>query len=404
MVVTASGCALTGHPAATPVPRVLGETKGTPLVLGQPAPVGTGQLGAVSCATDHRCWAVGVAGPDPPPAPAGPTVIVATTNGGRTWKAQHVTGGATPQLSGISCPTATSCMAVGSNGASLPGSGVVVTTQDGGRTWAAATTPASALTVSSVSCATTADCTAIVSQGTQTWSAHSTDFGQTWQQEGSLPGLLVAAADLTCVAGGTCLVAGYVPTANGHGEGAIALSDDGGQTWALASVPAGIGLLQSTACVSATECLAAGTTTTTASDVVPAKGELLRSDDGGHTWTPSTGAPPVDDVYGVACPDTRQCAMVGTDWVGLPAVGTGAVAQSVDGGQTFRASKAAYVPLSLTALACPTSAACVAVGGNTVARLALLTPPRRTPSSSHSTGSVPSSAQGAGEQRTRNGA
>ena len=65
--------------------------------------------------------------------------------------------------------------------------------------------------------------------------------------------------------------------------------------------------------------------------------------------------------------------MVGTDWVGLPAVGTGAVAQSVDGGQTFRASTAAYVPLSLTALACPTSTACVAVGGNTVARLTLLT-------------------------------
>ena len=42
-------------------------------------------------------------------------------------------------------------------------------------------------------------------------------------------------------------------------------------------------------------------------------------------------------------------------------------------GQTFTTSTAAYVPLSLTALTCPTASACVAVGGNTVARIALLT-------------------------------
>ena len=54
------------------------------------------------------------------------------------------------------------------------------------------------------------------------------------------------------MAGGTCLVAGYVPTSNGHGEGAVAVSADGGQTWALATVPAGIGVLQSAACLTAT--------------------------------------------------------------------------------------------------------------------------------------------------------
>ena len=61
---------------------------------------------------------------------------------------------------------------------------------------------------------------------------------------------------------------------------------------------------------------------------------------------------PVDDVFGVACPSATQCAMVGTKWVGFPAVATGAVAQSVNGGVTFRASTAAYTPISLTALSC----------------------------------------------------
>jgi photosystem II stability/assembly factor-like uncharacterized protein len=315
-------------------------------------------------------------------------VIVATTDGGIGWKAQHVAGGSTPELSGISCPTPTDCLAVGSNGASLPGSGVVVATRDAGTTWSPVTAPMNALTLTSVECAGTSDCTVVVSDGISTWSAHSDDFGQSWQQQGDLPSSFLPGVDLSCTAGGSCLVAGYVPTTNGHGAGAIAVSGDGGQTWSLATVPTGVGVLQSAACVSTSTCLAAGTTTTTVSDVVPAKGELLRSTDGGHTWVVATGTPPVDDVYGVACPSARQCAMVGTKWVGFPAVGTGAVAQSVDGGLSFRTSSSAYVPISLTALSCPDTKACVAVGGNTVARLTLIAPkpvpsPSRTKGSGH---------------------
>jgi hypothetical protein len=67
---------------------------------------------------------------------------------------------------------------------------------------------------------------------------------------------------------------------------------------------------------------------------------------------------------------------VGTKWIGFPAVAAGAVAQSVNAGVTFRASTAAYTPISLTALSCPTSSSCVVVGGDTVARLTLVTPKR----------------------------
>jgi hypothetical protein len=74
--------------------------------------------------------------------------------------------------------------------------------------------------------------------------------------------------------------------------------------------------------------------------------------------------------------------MVGTHWAGNPPVGTGAVAQSADGGATFKASSAAYVPITLTALACPTPAHCVAVGGDTVARITLVAP-QRQPGHSH---------------------
>lgn len=265
-------------------------------------------------------------------------------------------------------------MAVGTNGASLPGSDVVVTTQDGGTTWTPVTAPPGALTVRSVTCASTADCTALVSEGTVISSAHSADFGQTWQSGGTLPSAFVAGSDLYCIAGGTCLAPGYAPTGNAQGSGAIALSTDEGQTWSLASVPSGIGVLQSVACISPTDCLAGGTTATTVSDVVPAKGELVRSDDSGHTWTATTEPKAVDDVYGLACPSAEQCAMVGTKWYGYPALAFGAVAQSIDGGTTFTSSPLAYVPITLTALACPTDLGCVAVGGRTLARITLLHP------------------------------
>jgi photosystem II stability/assembly factor-like uncharacterized protein len=353
-------------------------------VIGQPAPAGTGALASVSCATVTRCWAVGVAGPDS--AAGTGTVIVATANGGVSWKAQHVAGGSTPELSAVSCPTRTDCMAVGSNGASLPGSGVVVVTRDAGSTWTPATAPANALTVTGDHCESPTDCTVIVSDGAVNRSAHSSDFGQSWQQEGSLPPSFIPGNDLACTPSGPCLVAGYVPTSNGHGQGAVAVSGDGGQTWTPATVPAGLGVLQSAACLTTSVCLAAGTTTTTVSDIVPAKGELLDSADGGHTWAPATGPLPVDDVYGIACPSTRLCAMVGTRWAGLPPVGTGAVAQSVDGGLTFRRSSSAYVPITLTALSCATTVRCIAVGGNTLARLTLLRP-KPTPRPARTSGS-----------------
>ena len=79
--------------------------------------------------------------------------------------------------------------------------------------------------------------------------------------------------------------------------------------------------------------------------------------------------------------------MVGTKWVGFPAIGTGAVAQSQDAGTTFRDLSGAYVPLSLTALSCPDTARCIAVGGNTLARLTLLAP-RVRPAPARTHGSV----------------
>jgi len=355
-------------------PLVLGQRTDTPAVLGEPAPAGTGQLDAVSCANAERCWAVGAPAPSAldGPTPLGPpsaAVVDATADGGKTWAAQQLTLTPLPTLTGISCPSTRLCMTVGLSGSGT--AGIVLTTHDAGASWAQVSVPTGAVIITSIECAGIAECTAIASDGTTFWSADSTDFGLTWDREGNLPPGLEDAGNLSCVAGASCLVTGFTATTAGHGQGAVAVSTDGGETWTAAAVPSGAGLVQGVGCATISSCLAVGTTSTTVSSVVPARGALLASHDGGHTWVMSAGPQPVDDMYGIDCPSRSICAVVGTDWVGTPAVGTGAVASSRDGGATFTPSSTQYTPLALTALACPTVHGCVAVGGDTVARVRL---------------------------------
>jgi len=315
------------------------------------------------------------------------TVIDATVNGGKTWVAQPLPLPAAPALTGISCPTVQLCMAVGLSGSAS--AGIVLTTHRSGSVWGEVSYPAGATVITSVECTSPVDCTVIASDGTTFWSAHSVDFAHSWQRGGTLPAGLQDAAALACVTGGPCLVTGFTTTTAGHGQGAIVISRDRGATWAAANVPAGTGLLQDAVCATVTSCLAAGTTSTTVSAVVPAKGEVLTSQDGGQTWNASPSAPSVDDVFGIDCPSPRICAVVGAKWVGHPAIGTGAVAQSHDSGLSFTASTTAYTPLPLTALACFTARACVAVGGNTVASIALA----QIKPSGPSTSTTPASAR-----------
>jgi hypothetical protein len=380
LIATACHTVTTTHkgPGA---PHVLGQPEKTPDAVGQPAPAGTGQLDAVSCGDATHCWAVGSPGAvnaattptTTSSAPAAPsataTVIDATGDGGKTWVAEPLALSPAPALTGISCPGPQACMAVGLNGSGL--AGIVLVTRDAGATWTAATTPAGAVVLTSVDCAGTTDCTAIASDGTSFWSAHSTDFGNTWTRQGDLPAGMQDAGSLSCAGDGTCLVTGFTATTAGHGQGAVAVSTDGAASWIAATVPAGTGLLQSVLCTTVTSCLAVGTTSSTVSAVVPAKGAILSSDDGGHTWAVAAAVSrqPVDDMYGIACASPLICAVVGTEWTGTPTVGAGAVARSADGGLTFSAATTEYTPLPLTAVACPTTRQCVAVGGNTVARL-----------------------------------
>ncbi|MGH9091507.1 MAG: hypothetical protein ACRDZR_09055, partial [Acidimicrobiales bacterium] len=132
------------------------------------------------------------------------------------------------------------------------------------------------------------------------------------------------------------------------------------------------------ACPTPGDCLAVGTKATTTIGVAQGQGEVLSSTDGGTTW--STGAPPagVGDASGLACGSASSCAVVGTGWTDATPPGpTGSVAASADGGGTWQAAAARYLPVGLVAVACPSPTACVAAGNDELARITLPGPVHR---------------------------
>ena len=345
---------------------------------GQPAPAATVALSGVSCATHLLCWSVGT-GAAAAPATGDVGTIDVSRNGGKTWSPEVVPA-VVQSLSAISCPTARRCLAVRHATASAA---AVVATRDGGVTWVLAHSPAGALDITGVQCTPAGGCLALATDGSVYSTASSNDYGETWTSGGDLPATLAGAGGLSCQSTQDCLVAGYAQTTPGSGAGALASSTDGGETWTSVTLPPGIGLLHGVACNPA-RCLAVGTTATNTSVVVPGKGVILQSVDGGVTWTTEAHSTSVDDAFAVSCTARVVCVIVGTVWIPVsPPTPVGGVITSSDGGRTWRPAKLQYVPESMAAVDCASAADCVAAGTNVLAHVALpVKKQRRSPRAS----------------------
>ena len=189
-----------------------------------------------------------------------------------------------PALTGISCPTAQLCLAVGLSGSAS--GGIVLITRDAGASWTAGAIPAGATVITSVQCPSAIDCTVIATDGTTFWSAHSVDFGNQWQRGGSLPAGLQDAGSLTCVTGGPCLVTGFTATTAGHGQGAIVVSGDGGTTWTAANVPTeDRAAYRAWPAPPSPRAWPQERRRRQSAPSSPPRGEMLTSQDGGKTWT-----------------------------------------------------------------------------------------------------------------------
>ncbi len=97
-------------------------------------PPGTAVLSQISCASAANCVAAG--GGWNHAGASGPPDLLTTSDGGTTWVARSLPASIL-DINGISCPTVTSCMVVGSAGPSTPDQppATVVVTDDRGASW-----------------------------------------------------------------------------------------------------------------------------------------------------------------------------------------------------------------------------------------------------------------------------
>ena len=257
----------------------------------------------LSCPTTSNCYAVNNWGS-----------VLVTTNGGTSWTLQDTpvttpainvagSGGPNPYagLFGISCPSATTCVAVG--GYTPSGAEPIVTTTNGGATWTAQTSTDTANNLFGVSCATgTTTCVAVGAGGTV---LQTTDLAD-WTAMTS--GTAKVMTGVTCLSSTNCVATGQTGTID-------VLS---GSTWTPStSTFAASGFLASVTCLSATDCFAVGHNGVTVNfDSTNVAGSLTQQAGGGYTGT----------LDALSCTSVTTCIAVGA---------SGTIVATTNGGQTW---------------------------------------------------------------------
>ena len=308
-----------------------------------------GLNGALSCPQVGHCWAAG-----------GPYGMVATTDGGTSWTAERGAFGAGgyPGITELDCLSLARCVGVGIE--LSPGYPVIVVTDNGGSSWHF-TSGVSSLagnggSFNSVSCTVSGRCVAVgrAYLGDPVV-AVSNDGGDKWQ----VPGTSLSFGyflGVSCAAQSGCVAVGSTQ----NGAALIAASPS---TTSWTTRLQGVGSeWSSVSCPTIESCVAVGSD----GQGAPNGAEVLTTSDGGIHWVQRN--PPGDVVAfsGVDCPSASRC--FATAYVTPPSItvreGTpwmAALLRSDDGGRTWRREPLAEM-LILTAVSCPTTTTCFAVG------------------------------------------
>jgi hypothetical protein len=265
------------------------------------------------------------------------TALASSEDGGHRWKLD-VAKTHPDALDALSCPSASTCFAVGATVGVIPvDHDAVVKTTDGGVKWFAEQVPsfppeppvgASGSSyagggLTSISCFSTRHCVSGGPAGVLV-----TDDGTHWHVLAETPtpghggvlvdGILVDQLQLlTCPAPSRCIGA----LTNNNGVPVLRRSADGGRTWRRVTSSPTFGPSDIT-CPAIGECLATGSNAH--------GGEVLESFDGGRRWSaaplPTIGGAsaagvPSPSYTSVSCPDPTYCVALGAGAIGEVAIG-----------------------------------------------------------------------------------
>ncbi len=291
--------------------------------------------------------------------------------------------GGAAAMSPVSCVAGTQfCVAITNDSATniygeLVGQADVVTT-DGGQTWNGYADLPSSLMVTAISCVSTTVCW-VSGPGAedQPEVAETTDGGQTWTDmtpsgwQGA--GYSWWPNSIDCVTATTCWLAGE--TANSLQDPEVAETTDGGATWTTftnlptfaSPDPNGTYLLNGISCVSALECVAVG-----GLNESDGTATVISTVDGGATWSRSSDPmlSAVQQLFDVSClPVSAGLPVCTAAADALQAAGP-VVLRSTDGGATWSGSEALDDTGWMASVSCADTQHCWAAGAGTKLALA----------------------------------
>ncbi len=202
-------------------------------------PRGTGVLRVVACPSPSHCVA------------AGQYDVVTTSDGGTTWHRSMRPVPPEPNEVldpvAISCPSPTTCtMATNDGAADSDAAGQIYVTQDAGLTWSPERTPA-APALTALSCPSLTTCVA-VGGGTPArgcgpctgFVMTTTDGGATWTVQVPPPAMSAGFSAVWCASTSACVADGSSLSPDGTSETPeLARTDDGGVTWTTSAFPDG---------------------------------------------------------------------------------------------------------------------------------------------------------------------
>jgi hypothetical protein len=292
------------------------ERNGTTSTL-VPSPNPTGasssRLTGVSCPTTTSCVAVGYSGPS-----SAPTTLVESWNG-TSWSivtSPNRTGTGGSELLGVSCTAATSCVAVGVSGKSSASKTLVESWN--GTSWSIVTSPngtdTAASSLQAVSCSAATSCVAVGGSMSPVENDTLTEVwnGTSWSIVASPNAAGANLSELTgvsCSSATTCVAVGRFSTSAGNQTLAEIWN---GASWSITATANPTGAFDSQ--LNGVSCPAASTTCfAVGSYDTDSAGKTLVELWNGTSWSVMSSPNPSlqSSLSGVSCPATTACDAVG---------------------------------------------------------------------------------------------
>lgn len=349
---------------------VLGMAAAQPAAAGwrvQTAP-GPGALSGVSCPSAAKCFAVGNVG----------NATLAEGSNGAHWSIQRtppVPAGLQPgSLDGVSCTSPVSCVATGNYGDTSGGSFTIAPTDVwNGTRWSlhqSASPGAGLMALARVACPSSTDCIAVgdysaLGSGsatalTEKWNGHSWSILSTPLPAGTSESTL---GGVSCSSGTSCTAVGFYTDSTYRHQGLV--EHWNGTSWSLQSIqpptdrPVVDVMLTGVSCPSGGQCLAVGNYL----DDIYGYSRLLSERWNGTRWSllpmPYLAGESHMSLQDVSCASSTSCTAVGS-FFGRR---TQAVAERYNGSRWTRQSPAEPGSTrGFAAVSCPTATRCTAVG------------------------------------------